>query len=73
MDVRTRVGQNLQRLRREKDFSQEELAHLSNVHQTYVSDLERGKRNPSILVLQRLAVALDADLADLCARVEQSE
>jgi len=66
MDVRARVGQNLTQMRREKGLSQEALAHAANVHQTYVSDLERGKRNPSIIVLDRLAKALDADIADLC-------
>jgi transcriptional regulator with XRE-family HTH domain len=73
MDVRARVGLNLQRLRREKNFSQEELAHAANVHQTYISDLERGKRNPSILVLDRLAGALSVDLADLCAPPTERE
>jgi transcriptional regulator with XRE-family HTH domain len=67
MDVRIRVGLNLQRLRKERGLSQEELAHAADVHQTYVSDLERGKRNPSILVLDRLAKALEADLVDLAA------
>ena len=70
MDVRARVGLNLQTFRREKNLSQEELAHAANVHQTYVSDLERGKRNPSILVLDRLAGALGVDLVDLCAPVK---
>lgn len=67
MDVRVRVGANLQRLRKQKGYSQEELAHAADVHQTYVSDLERGKRNPSIKILDQLARALDADLVDLCA------
>jgi transcriptional regulator with XRE-family HTH domain len=65
MDVRARVGQYL--MRRDKGLSQEALAHAADVHQTYVSDLERGKRNPSILVLDRLAKAIDADMVDLCA------
>ena len=52
MDVRKRVGVNLQRLRRQKALSQEELAHRSDVHQTYLSGVEGGKRNPSIGVLR---------------------
>jgi transcriptional regulator with XRE-family HTH domain len=51
MDVRTRVEINLQRLRREKGLSQEELAHSANVHQTYLSGVEGGKRNPSVAPL----------------------
>lgn len=65
MDVRVRVGLNLQAFRRERALSQEELAHRADIHQTYLSGVERGRRNPSILVLQRIAVALDIDLEDL--------
>jgi len=65
MDVRQRVGLNLQTLRKSKGFSQEELAHRADIHQTYLSGVERGKRNPSIVVLQRIAEALNADLQDL--------
>jgi transcriptional regulator with XRE-family HTH domain len=68
MDVRERVGLNLQRLRRERGLSQEELADRASVHQTYLSGVERGKRNPSIAVLQRIAAALDADIEDLVHR-----
>ena len=65
MDVRVRVGLNLQGLRRERGLSQEELAHRSDMHQTYLSGIERGRRNPSVLILSRLAAALGADLEDL--------
>jgi transcriptional regulator with XRE-family HTH domain len=65
MDVRVRIGLNVQRLRRAKGYSQEELAERADVHQTYLSGVERGKRNASVLVLQRIAGALDADIADL--------
>ena len=68
MDVRARVGLNLQRLRREKGLSQEELADLANIHQTYLSGVERGKRNPTITVLQRIAEALGADVEDIVRR-----
>jgi transcriptional regulator with XRE-family HTH domain len=65
MGVRERVALNLQRLRREKGLSQEELADRAQIHQTYLSGVERGRRNPTITVLQRIAEALDADIADL--------
>lgn len=51
MDVRVRVGLNLRKARRRRGVSQEELAHLAKVHQTYLSGVELGKRNPSIIVL----------------------
>lgn len=68
MDVRVRLGLNLQSLRRERGYSQEELAHRANLHQTYLSGVERGRRNPSVLVLQRLADALGTDITDLLKR-----
>jgi transcriptional regulator with XRE-family HTH domain len=68
MDVRERVGLNLQKLRRERGFSQEELADRANIHQTYLSGVERGKRNPTVTVLQRIADALGADIEDLVSR-----
>jgi len=68
MDVRVRIGLNLQRLRREKGLSQEELAHRSEIHQTYLSGVERGKRNPTALVLQKIAEALDSDIENLVAK-----
>jgi transcriptional regulator with XRE-family HTH domain len=68
MDVRVRVGLNLQRLRREKGLSQEELADLAQIHQTYLSGVERGKRNPTVTVLQRIAEALGQDIEHLVRR-----
>lgn len=68
MDVRGRVGLNLQRLRREAGLSQEELAGRSGVHQTYLSGVERGVRNPTVTVLQKIAVALGLDIDDIVRR-----
>lgn len=68
MDVRERIGLNLQRLRRARDLSQEELAHRANIHQTYLSGVEQGKRNPSVMVLHRIAEALGVDIEDLVRR-----
>jgi transcriptional regulator with XRE-family HTH domain len=68
MDVRKRVGANLQALRKESGLSQEEVAHRAAIHQTYLSGVERGKRNPSIMVLQRIAEAIGKDIEDLTHR-----
>ena len=65
MDVRERLSKNLQNLRRERNLSQEDLAHRAEIHQTYLSGVESGKRNPSILVLDRIAQALNVDISDL--------
>ena len=65
MDVRDRLSGNMRRLRRSKDWSQEELAHQSGVHRTYISDLERGARNPTIEVVDKIAVALGVPCGEL--------
>lgn len=69
MEARKRVGVNIQRLRRAAELSQEELGARASVHQTYLSQVEGGKRNPSIDVLERIAKALKADISELFQRV----
>lgn len=64
MDVRKRVSSNIQRIRHEKGLSQEDVADLTSVHQTYLSGVEGAKRNPSIDVLGRIAVALEVDILE---------
>jgi transcriptional regulator with XRE-family HTH domain len=59
MDIRQRLSANLRRLRLDKGWSQEAFAHEADLHRTYISDLERGARNPTIEVVDKLAVALD--------------
>jgi transcriptional regulator with XRE-family HTH domain len=65
MDLRERVGLNVQRLRHRAGLSQEECAHRAKVHQTYLSGVERGIRNPTVLVLGRLARALGVEVEEL--------
>ena len=68
MRLQERVGLNIQELRRAKKLSQEELADMCNIHQTYLSGVETGRRNPSLLVLERIANALDVDPEELIRR-----
>lgn len=65
MDVRRQLGLNVQRLRREKAWSQEELAFEAGIHRTYISGLERGVRNPTIVVVARLAKTLGTSFGTL--------
>ena len=58
MEIRKLVGLNLARLRREQGLSQEELAFACGLHRTYVSGVERGIRNPTVIVLRKIADAL---------------
>ena len=70
MDVRKRAGLGVQQLRRARGLSQEDLAHAARIHQTYLSGVESGKRNPTVVVLDRIATALGVDIADLFKRAE---
>jgi transcriptional regulator with XRE-family HTH domain len=58
MDIRKRLGRNVRRLREEKGWSQEAFADEVGIHRTYVSDIERGVRNPTIIVVEKLAKPL---------------
>ena len=69
MDVRKRVGVNLKRLRQDSGLSQEELAFDSGLHRTYISGVERGVRNPTVLVLEKIAVVLKVSAAKLLDEV----
>lgn len=71
MDMRRLVGLNFARLRKEKGFTQERFAETSGFTQQYVSDLERGRRNPTVVTLFHLAAALEATPADLVAELDQ--
>jgi transcriptional regulator with XRE-family HTH domain len=65
MEIRRRVGLNLRKYRLEAGYSQEGLALECGLHRTYVSGVERGVRNPTVVVLDRLAGALKIPAACL--------
>lgn len=65
MDVRQRIGWNLRRLRKEREISQEDFATDSGFDRGYISGVERGVRNPSVLVLERIAAAFEVDVSEL--------
>jgi transcriptional regulator with XRE-family HTH domain len=59
------VGKNVRRLRLQKGMTQEELAFDAEIDLTYVGGIERGRRNPSLMVLVRIAKALGVPLPKL--------
>lgn len=65
MDVRRKLGRRVQVLRQAKGLSQDELAHEADIHRTYISGVERGVRNPTITVLEKIANGLQVPLAEL--------
>jgi transcriptional regulator with XRE-family HTH domain len=65
VDVQHRLAANVRRLRQLKELSQEAFADEAGIHRTYVSDIERAARNPTIRVVEVLAEALGVSAADL--------
>jgi transcriptional regulator with XRE-family HTH domain len=65
MDMRKLVGRNAARIRKEKGMTQEELAERSGLSQQYLSGLEQGRRNPTIVTLYEIANALGVTQVEL--------
>jgi transcriptional regulator with XRE-family HTH domain len=61
-DWRVILARNVRRLRLQKGMTQEELAFAAEIDLTYMGGIERGKRNPSLLVMGRIAEALSVPL-----------
>ena len=64
MDIKEKVGQRIRQLRKELELSQEALALKAEVDRTYVTDVEAGRRNVSLEILERLIKALDISFTD---------
>ena len=58
MEIQDLVGSNIRHLRKDMGLSQEAFAFECDLHRNYISDLERGKRNPTVAVLKKIADAL---------------
>lgn len=64
-DIRVLLGNKIRKIRRKKKISQEQLAFESDLHRTYISDIERGSRNVSIKNIEKIAKALKVSLKEL--------
>ncbi len=71
--VQQRLGQAIKEVRSAKSLTQEQLADRSGLHPTYISDIERGARNPSFLALVRLADGLGSTLAEIGAAYDKCD
>ena len=65
INLKTLLGMAIKAQRASLGISQEELAHRAGLHRTYISDLERGARNPSLESIEKIARALLISLAKL--------
>jgi transcriptional regulator with XRE-family HTH domain len=70
MDIKSRVGKRLKELRKKLNYSQEALANEAEVDRTYVTDVENGRRNVSLIILERLIKALNSSFSDFFNKKE---
>ena len=71
-DIRERFGYAVKVRRDELGLTQEEFADRAGIHRTYLSDIERGTRNVSLINIERIATALSLPLSELFRLVERS-
>jgi transcriptional regulator with XRE-family HTH domain len=64
-DIKKRLGKHVRFLRTERQLSQEKFAELAQLDRTYVADIEAGKRNISVTVIEKLANALQVSISEL--------
>jgi transcriptional regulator with XRE-family HTH domain len=65
MDMRRLVGQNVRKIRQKRGLTQEKFAEISGFSQQYLSSLENGRRNPTVVTVYELATALGVSHMDL--------
>jgi|TARA_B110000240_G_C13509007_1_gene458037 transcriptional regulator with XRE-family HTH domain len=65
MDIKQKFGKRLKELRLQKGLSQEALANIAELDRTYIPSIEKGERNVSITVIEKLAKALGLSMTDL--------
>ncbi|MFA5481516.1 MAG: helix-turn-helix transcriptional regulator [Bacilli bacterium] len=65
MKTNIQLGNKIATLRKLRGWNQEELAFRSNLNRNYLSDLENGRRNPSLKVLEKIAFAFEISLESL--------
>ncbi|MEM0575580.1 helix-turn-helix domain-containing protein [Flavobacterium polysaccharolyticum] len=63
MNIKEKIGDKVKIIRLEKDITIEYLANISDVDRNYISDIEKGKRNVSIEILEKIVVALNSNLS----------
>jgi len=65
MDIKQKFGHKIKELRKAKNLSQEKLANMAEIDRTYLPTIEKGMRNVSIEVIEKLAIALEVSIKDL--------
>lgn len=70
MKAQEQLGMRIRFLRKQRHWSQEDLALNAEINKNYLCDLEKGRRNPSLIILEKIAVAFDITLEELFRGIE---
>jgi transcriptional regulator with XRE-family HTH domain len=65
MSITENFGKKIKNLREQKGYSIEYFANIANIDRTYISDIEKGKRNVSLLIIEKLSKALEINIQEL--------
>jgi transcriptional regulator with XRE-family HTH domain len=65
MDLKEKFGHKIKQLREQKEYSIEYLSNIADIDRTYISDIEKGKRNVSLLIIEKLSKALEVNIQEL--------
>ncbi len=63
--ISIKFGEKVRKIRNSKSLSQEELAHIANVHRTYIGMIERAEKNITLVNIEKIAVALGVNINEL--------
>ena len=70
MTIQEKTGLRLREIRQQKSLSQEALGYEAEVHRTYINDLENGRRNVTVKVLERIVKALGISLSEFFENID---
>ena len=71
MEIKHLLGVNVRRLRESMGWSQDKLSEKSGLHRTYISGIERGIRNPTISIVDQVAISLNVTVSELFTENEK--
>lgn len=71
--IKSRFGEAVRRIRTKRGLSQEQLADLCGLDRSYIGGVERGERNPSVVVINRIAGGLEISMSDLFREIPSDE
>ena len=70
MKIQEQLGMRIKYLRKQNKWSQEDLALEAGINTKYLSDLERGMRNPTLKILEKISIALNISISELTKGLE---